>query len=230
MTLCVSTIESRPVRRGWKWPQETSAHDSKTSLLCSVTQSFPSLRDPMDCSPPGSSVRGIFQPGILERVAISFSRGSSPPRDQAPLSCTGRRVLNNCATCMSHKFKKFLGASPLAQWLRLSTSAAGECGLDSWSGSSACCEVWPKKKKIVLKKQKISLPHSLPNFCSLATLWTCHRFICFQNEIYKIYKLQSKDLGSVCCQHENEKCNLHEKSYFYFRVPPFVSWWLHILL
>ena len=114
---------------------------------------FPSLRDPMDCSPPGSSVHGIFQPGILERVAISFSRGSSPPRDRAPLSCTGRWVLYNCATCMSHKFKKFLGASPVVQWLRLSTSAAGECGLDSWSGSSACCEVWPKKKKFVLKKQ-----------------------------------------------------------------------------
>lgn len=39
------------------------------------------------------------------------------------------------------------------QWLRLSTSTAGECGLDSWSESSACCEVWPKKKKFFLKKQ-----------------------------------------------------------------------------
>ena len=37
--------------------------------------------DPMGCSPPGSSVHGIFQARILEWVAISFSRGSSPPRD-----------------------------------------------------------------------------------------------------------------------------------------------------
>ena len=37
--------------------------------------------DSMDCSLPGSSVHGIFQVRILERVAISFSRESSAPRD-----------------------------------------------------------------------------------------------------------------------------------------------------
>ena len=36
---------------------------------------------PMDCSLPGSSVHGIFQARTLEWVAISFPRGSSPPRD-----------------------------------------------------------------------------------------------------------------------------------------------------
>ena len=39
------------------------------------------LWDPTDCSPPGSSVRGISQASILEWVAISSSRGSSQPRD-----------------------------------------------------------------------------------------------------------------------------------------------------
>ena len=38
-----------------------------------VAQSCPTLHDPMDCSPPGSSVHGIFQARVLERVAISFS-------------------------------------------------------------------------------------------------------------------------------------------------------------
>ena len=38
--------------------------------------------DPVNCSPPGSSVHGILQARILEWVAISFSRGSSSPRDQ----------------------------------------------------------------------------------------------------------------------------------------------------
>ena len=42
--------------------------------------------DPMDCSPPGSSVHGIFQARVLEWVAISFSRGSSRPRDQTWVS------------------------------------------------------------------------------------------------------------------------------------------------
>ena len=46
-----------------------------------VAQSCPSLCDPMDCSLPGSSVHGIFQARVLEWVAISFSRGSSQPRD-----------------------------------------------------------------------------------------------------------------------------------------------------
>ena len=45
-------------------------------LPCLVTQSCLILCDPMDCSPPGSSVLGIFQAKILEQVAISFSRGS----------------------------------------------------------------------------------------------------------------------------------------------------------
>ena len=47
-----------------------------------VAQSCPTLCDPMDCSPPGSSVHGILQARILEWVAISFSRGSSRPRDR----------------------------------------------------------------------------------------------------------------------------------------------------
>ena len=38
-----------------------------------VTQSCPTLSDPMDCSPPGSSIHGIFQPRVLEWVAIAFS-------------------------------------------------------------------------------------------------------------------------------------------------------------
>ena len=46
-----------------------------------ITQLCLTLCDPMNCSPPGSSVHGILQARILEWVAISFSRGSSRPRD-----------------------------------------------------------------------------------------------------------------------------------------------------
>ena len=42
-----------------------------------VAQLCPTLRDLMDCNPPGSSVHGIFQARVLEWIAISFSRGSS---------------------------------------------------------------------------------------------------------------------------------------------------------
>ena len=46
--------------------------------VCVRAQSCPTLCYPMDCSPPGASVHGILQERILEKVAISFSRGSSP--------------------------------------------------------------------------------------------------------------------------------------------------------
>ena len=55
--------------------------------MCLVTQLCPTLYDPMDCSPPGSSVHGILQARILEWVAIPLSRGSSSPRDQTQVSC-----------------------------------------------------------------------------------------------------------------------------------------------
>ena len=57
--------------------------------------------DSMDCNPQGSSVHGIFQARILEWVAISYSRGSSWPRDQtciSCISCIGRWVLYHCTT------------------------------------------------------------------------------------------------------------------------------------
>ena len=49
-------------------------------------QSCLTLCDPMDCSLPGSSVRGIFQARVLERVAVSFSRRFSQPRDRTQVS------------------------------------------------------------------------------------------------------------------------------------------------
>ena len=62
-----------------------------------VAQSCPTLCNPMDCSPSGSSVHGIFQARILEWVAISFSKGSSRPRDQMlhRLSHQGNHWVNN---------------------------------------------------------------------------------------------------------------------------------------
>ena len=57
-----------------------------------VVQSCPTLCDPMDCSLPGFSMHGIFQARILEWFAISFSRGSSWPRNRTRVSCTAGRL------------------------------------------------------------------------------------------------------------------------------------------
>ena len=52
----------------------------------------------MDYSPPGSSLHGIFQARILEWIAISFSRGSSPPRDQTHISPIDKWILSHWVT------------------------------------------------------------------------------------------------------------------------------------
>ena len=65
-------------------------------MCANLLQSCPTLCDPMDCSPPGSSVHGILQARILEWVAMPSSRRSSQPRDWNHISyvfCIGRRVL-----------------------------------------------------------------------------------------------------------------------------------------
>ena len=56
-------------------------------LFCLVTQWCPTLCDPVDCSPPVSSVHEILQARILEWVATSFFRASSWPKDQTQVSC-----------------------------------------------------------------------------------------------------------------------------------------------
>ena len=57
-----------------------------------ITQSCPTLCNPMDCSLPGSSIYGIFQAKVLQWVAISFSRGSSQLRNRTRVSLiVGRR-------------------------------------------------------------------------------------------------------------------------------------------
>ena len=56
------------------------------------------LFDPMDCGLPGSSAHGILQARILEWVAISFSRGSSQPRNQAQVSCIAGRFFTQSET------------------------------------------------------------------------------------------------------------------------------------
>ena len=76
--------------RGQKDP---SGAFSRPGNCCSVAKVCLTLCHPPDCSPPGSSVHRISQARILEWVSISFSRGSSQPRDQTHVSSIGRWVL-----------------------------------------------------------------------------------------------------------------------------------------
>ena len=78
------------------------------SCCCLAVKLF--FCDPIDCNLPGSSVHGIFQARILEWLAISFSRGSSRPRDQTQVSCIAVRLFTDwgtipfCRSVMSNSF------------------------------------------------------------------------------------------------------------------------------
>ena len=74
-------LEIRIKKNSFLWELSENIHKVLVAVLC------PTLYDPMNCSPPGSSVHGILQARTLEWVAIPFSRGSSPPRDQTQVSC-----------------------------------------------------------------------------------------------------------------------------------------------
>ena len=69
----------------------------RRSVCAKSLQLFPTVCDPTDCSPLESSVHGILQARILECIAISYSKGSSWPKDWTCISyvsCIGRWVLN----------------------------------------------------------------------------------------------------------------------------------------
>ena len=63
---------------GHQRPRRQRAADMDSDHMCVlVTQLYPTLSDPVDCSSPGSSVHGILQVRILKWIATPFSRGSS---------------------------------------------------------------------------------------------------------------------------------------------------------
>ena len=86
-----------------------------------VAKSCLTLCNPMDCSLPGSSVHGLFQARVLERVAISFSRGSSRARDCTWVSCIAGRRFTIWATREAplrekERDKKMSGPTLLLLW------------------------------------------------------------------------------------------------------------------
>ena len=75
---------------------------------CKLSPSVvPTLCDPMDCGPPGSSVHRISQVGILKWVANSYSRVSSRPRDRTHISCMASRFLTTGLPGKPHPFFHF---------------------------------------------------------------------------------------------------------------------------
>ena len=86
------------------WPQGRGLHiwtRLARRMNCAKFQLCPTLCDPMDHSPPGSSAHGILLARMLEWVAVPSSRGSSLPRDWtciSKVSCIGKQALYTRAT------------------------------------------------------------------------------------------------------------------------------------
>ena len=93
------------------------------ACVCVCPVMSDSLRPWTVCSPPSSSVHGIFQARILEWVTISSSRGSSWPRDQtcfSYISCIGRWILHPLRNTRSQLFQHYLLKRPsFAHWITL---------------------------------------------------------------------------------------------------------------
>ena len=88
----------------------------KHHLRAKSLQLCPTFCDPVDCSPPGSSPRGILQARTLEWVAIPFSRQSSRPRDRTQVSCVscfGCRFFTASATWEAQKHHNCCHTLPL---------------------------------------------------------------------------------------------------------------------
>ena len=106
-TVCCGHQDSGPLQQ-WGGRRCHRGHTKGIQLLSLGFQPLSPGQlscDPTDCSPPGSSVLGIFQAKILGQVAISFSRGSSQPRNRTLISCIGRRVLYHWASLIGQLVK-----------------------------------------------------------------------------------------------------------------------------
>ena len=98
------------------WEGKTEFHFRLWKCELKVAQSCPTLSDPVDYSPPGSSVHGILQARILDWVAIPFSRGSSWPRDWTWVSCIAGIVFIIWATGETLKIRRLRLTVTLLWW------------------------------------------------------------------------------------------------------------------
>ena len=146
---------------------------------------------PMDSSPQGSSLHGIFQARILEWVPISFSRGCCPPRDWnsfGSLSWAGG-FFTTSATCLSKAQKKVWGFINWTTWIISSTRSS------LTPSTHACCLSFPTPFKQVQ--------------LSLCSHWHVPLDMCFNLNISFITDESDRQecgLGSFCCCSVAQSC------------------------
>ena len=178
-----------------------------------VAQSCLILCNPTDCSPPGSSVHWILQARILEWVAISFSRGSSWPRDWAQVSCTAGRFLGvifskgkgdwiwGCLVVLASGTSRKLTSPHLAVF----------CIPVSWSffvwggGKDGCSWSWTSQNSYPWVPTPL-LASSLLLLVQLASCTSLASSICLQSLVSVLSTLLCSHLHSTSlCHHETSQ-------------------------
>ena len=106
-----------------------------------VTQSWLTLCNPMDCSPPGSSVHGILQARILEWVASPFSRGSSWPRGRTRVCHIAGRFFTVWATRETKSIKPVSNSHLNSNW-RVSFTVKRTSSWGNSAASQQCTQPW----------------------------------------------------------------------------------------
>ena len=112
----------------WLLPQQERVCAHIPTCTCSVTRPYATLCNPLECGPPGSSVYGISQTRILQRVAVSYSRGSSLPRDRTCVSCVScisRQILYHWAVWEAPNRNMHNAKLPLERSLPIKSNTSG---------------------------------------------------------------------------------------------------------
>ena len=160
------------------------------ALIVKIAQLCLTLCNPMDYSPPGSSVHGIIQARILEWVAISFSRGSSQPRDQTWVSCTEGRFFTVWATRLTLiSFSQFEYSvfSNRPSCLSASLTSGHLCWLPLYlecppylSFSGKFSHFWTSQKPLLMVSGRYGLSH----------LWTTEHFVSILRNLLHLFPVQ----------------------------------------
>ena len=149
-----------------------------------VAQSCLTLCNPMDYSPPSSSVHEILQTKILKWVSIPFSRGSSPPRDQTWVSCTAGRFFtvwaskeaHEHAAVLSYSRKDTMGTSLEVQWLWLCAPNEGGTGSIPGRRTKILHRMAKKKKRRRRRRRKDTMSGTAQQ---VLVDWVCRSLLSF---------------------------------------------------
>ena len=185
-----------------------------------IAQSCPPLCDPMDLSLPGSSVYGIFQARVLEWVAISFSRGSSQPRDRTPVSHTAGRRFTVQTTREAHIFIECLLLLLLSRFNRVRLRATPETTAHQaplslgfsrqkhWSGLP-----FPSPTECLLcAKQHAKFWYLVVRCAHMVTLWKSNTYATLYTESC-VTEAKDTDIQDWCgnCHHRHRRVHKGER-------------------